>query len=92
MQASKAGFGVGCLPDLVGPAHSSTGDHTGAMSDDVIDADLSTVDEPQRTTLQAVRERILDVVPDAEEVMAYGAPAFKVEGRLWRASPPTRTI
>ncbi len=51
------------------------------MSDSVIDVYLSDVGEPQRTTLQVLRERILQVVPDAEEVMAYGAPAFKVGGK-----------
>ncbi len=49
------------------------------MSD--IDVYLSNVSEPQRTTLQVLRERIREVVPDAEEVMAYGAPAFKVGGK-----------
>ena len=36
--------------------------------------------EPQRTTLQTVRERIHQAFPDAEECFAYGVPAFRVGG------------
>ncbi|MEY3357843.1 MAG: hypothetical protein RIR87_902 [Actinomycetota bacterium] len=28
----------------------------------------------------AMRERILEIVPDAQEVLSYGMPAFKVDG------------
>jgi uncharacterized protein YdhG (YjbR/CyaY superfamily) len=45
-----------------------------------IDRYLAALDEPKRSTLEAVRTSILEVVPGAEQCMAYGAPTFKVEG------------
>jgi uncharacterized protein YdhG (YjbR/CyaY superfamily) len=45
-----------------------------------VDAYLASVDEPKHSTLEAVRRSILDVVPDAEEGLAYGAPAFRLHG------------
>lgn len=46
-----------------------------------IDAYLAGVPEPQRATLQKVRETILSVVPEAEECIAYQMPAFKLSGK-----------
>jgi len=46
-----------------------------------IDAYLADLDEPKRTTLQQLRQDILEVVPDAEECISYGMPAFKVRGK-----------
>jgi uncharacterized protein YdhG (YjbR/CyaY superfamily) len=51
------------------------------MSAEDIDGYLATVEEPKRSTLEALRRSILDVVPDAEQCLSYGMPAFKVEGR-----------
>ena len=34
---------------------------------------------PHRDTMLELRERILEIVPDAEEVVSYGMPAFKVD-------------
>jgi uncharacterized protein YdhG (YjbR/CyaY superfamily) len=47
-----------------------------------IDAYLSAVDDPKRTTLQRLRESILRVVPDAEECLSYGMPAFRWNGKV----------
>jgi len=47
-----------------------------------IDAYLDGVGEPKRSTLEAVRRSILAVVPDAEECISYGMPAFRVEGKV----------
>ena len=47
-----------------------------------IDAYLAGVAEPGRSTLAKLRETILEVVPAAEEGLAYGAPAFKVRGKV----------
>ncbi len=52
------------------------------MSADEVDAYLAGVDEPKRSTLEAVRRSILDVVPDAEEGISYGMPAFSVGGKV----------
>jgi uncharacterized protein YdhG (YjbR/CyaY superfamily) len=51
------------------------------MSAAEIDRYLESLDEPKRSTLEALRRAILDVVPDAEECISYGVPAFKVQGK-----------
>ena len=37
---------------------------------------------PQRETMLEMRKRILEIVPRAEEVVSYGMPAFKVDGKI----------
>ena len=51
------------------------------MSSREIDRYLAALDEPKRSTLQALRTFILEVVPEAEQGISYGAPAFKIEGK-----------
>lgn len=51
------------------------------MSDEVEEY-LSGVDEPKQSTLRQVRASILRVVPDAEECMSYGSPAYRVDGKV----------
>jgi uncharacterized protein YdhG (YjbR/CyaY superfamily) len=51
------------------------------MSSREIDSYLATLDEPKRSTLEALRRSILDVVPDAEQCISYGVPAFKIRGK-----------
>jgi uncharacterized protein YdhG (YjbR/CyaY superfamily) len=46
-----------------------------------IDLYLSGLDEQKRATLEQVRRRILAVLPDAEECISYGMPAFKLRGK-----------
>jgi uncharacterized protein YdhG (YjbR/CyaY superfamily) len=46
-----------------------------------IDAYLQALEEPKRGTLTRLRETILDILPDAEQGIAYGVPAFKVRGK-----------
>jgi len=46
-----------------------------------IDRYLAALDEPKRSTLEAVRRSIMEVVPGAEQCISYGAPAFKVQGK-----------
>src|SRR5664280_1041163 len=46
-----------------------------------IDGYLAGVGEPKRSTLQQLRQCVLDVIPDAEECISYGLPAFKVQGK-----------
>ena len=52
-----------------------------AMSAEQIDDYLRDVDEPKRSTLQVLRRMILEVIPDAEQGMSYGMPAFRVQGK-----------
>ena len=47
-----------------------------------IDAYLADVSEEQRSVLGLLLKRIRAVVPDAEEVISYGIPAFRVEGKV----------
>ena len=51
------------------------------MSAEEIDGYLEGVDEPKRSTLQEMRRRILEIVPDAEQTLSYSVPAFKVRGK-----------
>jgi uncharacterized protein YdhG (YjbR/CyaY superfamily) len=46
-----------------------------------IDDYLNQLDESKRSTLSRLRQTILDVVPDAEQCISYGLPAFKVHGK-----------
>jgi uncharacterized protein YdhG (YjbR/CyaY superfamily) len=51
------------------------------MSQEEIDEYLAALDEPGRSTLEALRRSILAVVPEAEQGISYRMPAFKVQGR-----------
>jgi uncharacterized protein YdhG (YjbR/CyaY superfamily) len=47
-----------------------------------IDEYIAGLDEPKRTTLQELRQTIRGIVPDAEEFISYGMPAFRLEGKV----------
>lgn len=47
-----------------------------------IDEYLAGVDEPKRKMLQELRRTIVSIVPDAEECISYGMPAFRLEGKV----------
>ena len=51
------------------------------MSAAEVDDYLAGVPEPQRATLQALREMLAELLPDAEQGIAYGVPCFKVGGK-----------
>ena len=46
-----------------------------------VDAYLSGLEEPKRGTLQTLRRTILEIVPEAEQVISYRVPAFRMRGR-----------
>ena len=52
------------------------------MSAQEIDQYLDALDEPKRSTLARLRQTILDVLPEAEQGISYGLPAFKVQGKV----------
>ena len=52
------------------------------MTIDDVDAYLVGIEEPKRSTLQALRRSIRAVIPDAEEGISYGMPAFRVDGKV----------
>lgn len=47
-----------------------------------VDSYLAALEEPKRSTLQRLRETIRDIIPDAEECISYGMPAFRVHGTV----------
>jgi uncharacterized protein YdhG (YjbR/CyaY superfamily) len=51
------------------------------MATSEIDDYLATLDEPKRSTLDEVRRRILEVIPQAEQGISYTVPAFRVDGK-----------
>jgi uncharacterized protein YdhG (YjbR/CyaY superfamily) len=52
------------------------------MSQKEIDDYLDKLDEPKRATLGVLRQTIRSVVPDAEECISYGMPAFRLHGKV----------
>jgi uncharacterized protein YdhG (YjbR/CyaY superfamily) len=50
------------------------------VSAEEIDDYLRGVEEPKRGTLEALRGTILGVIPDAEQGISYGVPAFRLHG------------
>ena len=52
------------------------------MSRSEVDSYLADVEEPKRSTLQQVRQTILEVMPEAEEGISYGLPAFRLKGKV----------
>jgi uncharacterized protein YdhG (YjbR/CyaY superfamily) len=51
------------------------------MAAQEIDAYLAALEEPKRGTLAQLRETIVSIVPDAEQCISYGMPAFKLRGK-----------
>ena len=47
-----------------------------------IDEYLAALYEPKRSTLRELRRTILEVIPEADECISYGLPAFKVRGKV----------
>ncbi|MBV8462947.1 MAG: DUF1801 domain-containing protein [Acidimicrobiales bacterium] len=52
------------------------------MSKKEIDDYLAGLDEPKRGTLESLRRTIVDLVPEAEQGISYGLPAFRVDGTV----------
>ena len=52
------------------------------MSQQEVDEYLANLDEPKRATLQQLRQTIRSIVPDAEEGISYGVPAFRLRGNV----------
>jgi uncharacterized protein YdhG (YjbR/CyaY superfamily) len=57
------------------------GQHNEPVSAEEIDQYIDALDEPKRTTLARLRQSILDVLPEAEQGISYGLPAFKIRGK-----------
>jgi uncharacterized protein YdhG (YjbR/CyaY superfamily) len=72
-QPARAGFGY---LDYLGPDHKNP-----AVCKQEIDQYLGALDEPKRATLAQLRDTIVAIVPDAEQCISYGMPAFKLRGK-----------
>jgi uncharacterized protein YdhG (YjbR/CyaY superfamily) len=46
-----------------------------------VDDYLRGLPEPKRSTLETLRRTILEVIPDAEQVISYRVPAFRLHGK-----------
>jgi len=46
-----------------------------------VDEYLRGLEEPKRGTLETLRSTILEIVPEAEQIISYGMPAFRVGGK-----------
>ena len=53
---------------------------SGSVAAAGVDEYLRGLEEPKRGTLQTLRTTILEIVPEAEQVISYRVPAFRVEG------------
>jgi uncharacterized protein YdhG (YjbR/CyaY superfamily) len=53
-----------------------------AVSAVAVDEYLRAVVDPGRSTLQTLRRTILEIVPEAEQVISYRVPAFRVRGKI----------
>jgi len=47
-----------------------------------IDDYLASLEEPRRSTLTTLRQSILDAIPEAEQCISYGLPAFRMQGKV----------
>ena len=56
--------------------------HQDAVSAEQVDEYLRGVEEPKRSVLEALRRTILEVIPEAEQVISYNVPAFSVDGKI----------
>jgi uncharacterized protein YdhG (YjbR/CyaY superfamily) len=57
--------------------------HPAVVADESpIDAYLATLPVDQREALQRLRAQVARLVPDAVELISYGMPAFKLNGRF----------
>ena len=52
------------------------------MSKAEVDEYLASLEEPKRSTLEALRRTILDIIPEAEQCISYGVPAFRLQGKV----------
>jgi uncharacterized protein YdhG (YjbR/CyaY superfamily) len=51
------------------------------VSAEEVDEYLRSLEQPKRSTLQSLRRTILEIVPEADEVISYRVPTFRVGGK-----------
>jgi uncharacterized protein YdhG (YjbR/CyaY superfamily) len=55
---------------------------TEGVSEQDVDEYLAALDEPKRGTLESLRVTIIEIVPEAEQCISYGIPAFRLNGKV----------
>ena len=60
------------------------------MAATTVDEYLAGVPDDKRVALERLRQQIRALVPDATEVMSYGLPTFKLDGRWFVAYGATK--
>ena len=73
-------WGRPCAGTPFDPA--GAGIKTRLVSEVEIDAYLGALEEPKRSTLEELRRTILEIIPEAEQGISYGTPAFRVRGKV----------
>jgi uncharacterized protein YdhG (YjbR/CyaY superfamily) len=63
------------------PCRARVGAKLRVVATGEVDRYLADLEAPKRRTLEVLRASILEVVPEAEECISYGVPAFKVAGK-----------
>src|SRR5207253_6467289 len=53
-----------------------------SVSEQEIDACLASLDEPKRSTLSTLRQTSARIIPEAEQCISYGMPAFRLHGKV----------
>jgi uncharacterized protein YdhG (YjbR/CyaY superfamily) len=53
-----------------------------SMSTADVDMYLASIPEPKKSSLEEMRRRILAIIPDAEQKISYGMPAFAIGGKV----------
>ena len=43
---------------------------------------MAKVPQPQKRTLEALRATILEILPESEEVISYGFPGYRLNGKI----------
>ena len=52
------------------------------MSQQQVDAYLAELEETKQSTLRALRQTILEILPEAEQCISYAIPGFRVRGQM----------
>ncbi len=77
---------VHCLPTMQTPYLSldldESCDKNPRMSTSEVDVYLAELEEPQRSALTSLRDLIASIVPEAEQCISYGLPAFRLRGKV----------
>jgi uncharacterized protein YdhG (YjbR/CyaY superfamily) len=52
------------------------------MSSKQVTAHIARIPEPQKSTLVQLRKIIQEIIPNAEEVISYGFPGYRLNGKV----------